>query len=133
MIENSPINDNSEGDEESRIKLLLRQQPLGMNIKELSAALGMSRNSVAKYLDVLTAYGHLEVRQIGNAKLYYLSRRVPVAHILNLSHEMILILDENLKIVQANDSFIGFVELPRAHVLGERLSGLPLPLLSVKE
>jgi PAS domain-containing protein len=133
MIEESSINKNSEGDEESRIKLLLKQQPLGMNIKELSAALGMSRNSVAKYLDVLTAAGHLEVRQIGNAKLYYLSRRVPVAHILNLSHEMILILDENLKIVRANDSFIGFVDLPRAQILGERLSGLPLPLLSVKE
>lgn len=133
MSDNSLVHENPPDDEESRIKALLRQQPLGMNIKELSAALGMSRNSVAKYLDVLTASGHLEVRQIGNAKLYYLSRRVPAAHILNLSHEMILILDENLKIVRANDSFIGFIGTPRDQVLGLRLSGLALPLLSDNE
>jgi len=64
-------------DEEARIREVLREQPLGMNIKEIAGAVGLSRNSAAKYLDVLAATGHLEVRQIGNAKLYYLSRRVP--------------------------------------------------------
>jgi predicted ArsR family transcriptional regulator len=42
-------------DEETKIKEVLQKQPLGMNIKEIAGAVGMSRNSVAKYLDVLAA------------------------------------------------------------------------------
>jgi PAS domain S-box-containing protein len=122
-----------ETDEEVKIKDVLREQPLGMNIKEISKAVGMSRNSVAKYLDVLTATGHLEVRQIGNAKLYYLSYRVPVRNLLQLTHEMIVMLDRDLRVVQASDSFIGFTGSARDQVLGSRLSRLPVPILSEKE
>jgi PAS domain-containing protein len=120
-------------DEETRIREALRQQPLGMNIKEISAAIGMSRNSVAKYLDVLTATGQLDVRQVGNAKLYYLSHRVPVQDILQLTREMIVMLDSTLRIVQASDSFIAFIGCPREKVLNLQLSRLPFPILSGRE
>ena len=93
----------------------------------------MSRNSTAKYLDVLTATGHLDIRQIGNAKLYYLSPRVPIQNILRLTHEMIVMLDRHLRIVQASDSFATFTGCGRDRVLGTRLSRLPVPLLSEKE
>jgi PAS domain-containing protein len=112
---------------------VLGSQPLGMNIKEISAAIGMSRNSAAKYLDILTATGQLEVRQIGNAKLYYLSRRVPVQDILHLTREMIVMLDSTLRIVQASDSFIAFLDAPRDQVLNRQLSRLSLPILSGRE
>ena len=120
-------------DEETKIREVLREQPLGMNIKEIAGAIGMSRNSVAKYLDVLTATGHLDVRQIGNAKLYYLSHRVPVKDLLQLTHEMIVMLDGYLRIVQASDSFIAFIGCSREQVLNSRLSRLPVPVLSEKE
>ncbi len=120
-------------DEEARIRAVLREQPLGMNIKEIARAVGMSRNSAAKYLDVLAATGHLDVRQIGNAKLYYLSRRVPVQNILQLTREMIVMLDNSLRIVQASDSFIAFTGSSREQVVGSRLSRLTLPVLSEKE
>jgi PAS domain S-box-containing protein len=119
--------------EERRIKEVLREQPLGMNIKEISRAVGMSRNSVAKYLDVLTATGHLDVRQIGNAKLYYLSHRIPLQNILQISHEMIVMLDRDLRVVKASDSFITFIGTPRDGVLGNRLSRLRVPILSNQE
>lgn len=122
-----------ETDEESRIREVLQRQPLGMNIKEISAAIGMSRNSAAKYLEVLTATGQLDVRQIGNAKLYYLSRRVPVQDILQLTREMIVMLDSTLRIVQASDSFIAFIGSPRKEVLTRQLSQLSLPVLSGRE
>lgn len=120
-------------DEEARIKEVLREQPLGMNIKEIAAAVGMSRNSVAKYLDVLSATGHLDVRQIGNAKLYYLSHRVPVQNILQLTHEMIIMLDRTMRIVQASDSFTSFIGSGQDRVVGNRLSRLPVPVLSEKD
>ena len=123
----------AETDEETRIREALREQPLGMNIKEIARAVGLSRNSAAKYLDVLAATGQLEVRQIGNAKLYYLSRRVPVQNLLQLTHEMIVMLDNTLRIVQASDSFTEFLGSSREQVMGSRLSRLPLPILSEKE
>ncbi len=120
-------------DEESRIKDVLREQPLGMNIKEIAGAVGMSRNSVAKYLDVLTATGHLDVRQIGNAKLYYLSHRVPVQNLLQLTAEMIVVLDRTLRIVQASDSFAAFLGIVPGQVTGRRMSRLPVPVLTERE
>ena len=93
----------------------------------------MSRNSVAKYLDVLTATGHLDVRQIGNAKLYYLSHRVPVQNILLLTREMIVMLDRTLRIVQSSDSFNAFIGMAPARLVGTRLSRLPVPVLSENE
>jgi PAS domain S-box-containing protein len=104
-----------------------------MNIKEIAGAVGMSRNSAAKYLDVLTATGHLEVRQIGNAKLYYLSRRVPARNLLQLTREMIVMLDGHMRIVQSSDSFTGFIGSSREQVTGSRLSRLAVPVLSEKE
>jgi PAS domain S-box-containing protein len=104
-----------------------------MNIKEIAGAIGMSRNSVAKYLDVLTATGHLNVRQIGNAKLYYLSHRVPVQDILQLTREMIVMLDGYMRIVQSSDSFAAFIGCSREQVPGSRLSRLPVPVLSETE
>lgn len=104
-----------------------------MNIKEIAGAVGMSRNSVAKYLDVLTATGHLDVRQIGNAKLYYLSHRVPVQNILRLTNEMIVMLDRTMRIVQSSDSFNAFIGMEHPRLVGTRLSRLPVPVLSEKE
>jgi PAS domain S-box-containing protein len=120
-------------DEVSRIKEILKEQPLGMNIKEIAGAVGMSRNSVAKYLDVLTASGHLEVRQIGNAKLYYLSRRIPARNLLDFSHEIVVVLDRDMRIVKANDSFVSFIGSPRKSLIGCKLSGLAIPFLSHAE
>ena len=59
------------------------------------------------------AGGHLEVRQMGNAKLYHLSRRVPLDAVINRGWEMIVLLDRNLRIVQASESFITFTGTSR--------------------
>ncbi|OPY38654.1 MAG: PAS fold protein [Methanoregula sp. PtaU1.Bin051] len=120
-------------DELARIKDVLVEHPLGMNIKEIAAALGISRNSVAKYLDVLTASGHLEVRFMGNAKIYYLSRRVPIGNILNMAHELIVVVDEELRIVQTSDTFASFNGRPKGEILGMRLSRLPVPFILEQE
>jgi len=120
-------------DEFTRIQDVLREHPLGLSIKEISAAVSMSRNSVAKYLEVLTVSGQLELRHVGNAKLYTLSRRVPVGNLLNHAGELIIVLDNDLRIVQASDSFCGFTGLSRAKILNARLSSLPAPLLSSGE
>ncbi|MCK9632610.1 MAG: PAS domain S-box protein [Methanoregula sp.] len=120
-------------DEAAQIRAVLREHPHGMSIKEISATVSMSRNSVAKYLEVMATAGQLDVRHVGNAKLYTLSLRVPVGDLLNHARELILVLDNDLRIVQASGSFCGFTGISRETILHSRLSALPIPLLSASE
>ena len=82
---------------------------------------------------MLTATGQLDVRLIGNAKLYYISHRVPVRNLLQLTHEMIVMLDGSMRIAQASDSFTAFIGSSQQQVLGSRLSRLSVPVLSETE
>ncbi|MDD5142418.1 PAS domain S-box protein [Methanoregula sp.] len=120
-------------DEAARIRAVLKDHPLGMSIKEISAAVNMSRNSVAKYAEVMTTAGQLDVRHVGNAKLYTLSHRVPVSDLLNHAKELIIVLDNDLRIIQASSSFCMFAGVTREAVLNTRLSALPFPLLSPED
>ncbi|NMB78590.1 MAG: PAS domain S-box protein [Methanomicrobiales archaeon] len=120
-------------DEATRIRTVLKENPLGLSIKEVAAKVGMSRNSVAKYLEVMTATGQLELRHVGNAKLYTLSQRVPVTNIINYAKELIIVLDRSLQIVEASDSFCAFAGVPREAVLHTRLSAPPASLLTPSE
>lgn len=120
-------------DEAARIRAALKDHPLGMSIKEISAAISMSRNSVAKYVEVMATAGQLDVRPVGNAKLYTLSHRVPVGDLLNHARELIIVLDNDLRIVQASGSFCGFAGITMDAALHARLSSLPFPLLSAAE
>jgi PAS domain S-box-containing protein len=120
-------------DEAARIRAVLKDHPLGMSIKEISAAVSMSRNSVAKYVEVMATAGQLDVRPVGNAKLYTISHRIPVGDLLNHARELIIVLDNDLRIVQASGSFWGFAGITRDAALHARLSSLPFPLLSAAE
>jgi len=122
-----------QADEFIRIQDVLKDQPFGLSIKEIAAAASMSRNSAAKYLDILTASGRLELRMVGNAKLYTLSTRVPVGNLLNHARELIIVLDNDLRIVQASGSFCTFTGAPLGSILHARLSSLSPPLVSVSE
>jgi len=117
-------------DEAARIRAVIKDHPLGMSIKEISAAVSMSRNSVAKYVEVMSTAGQLDVRHVGNAKLYTLSHRVPVGDLFIHARELIIVLDNDLRIVQASGSFCGFAGITRDAALHTRLSSLPFPLLS---
>ena len=72
----------------SHIKELLRSHPRGMTIIDISQKIGINRNSVAKYLDVLLISGQVEMHAVGTAKLYFLSKRVPISAMLSLSSDL---------------------------------------------
>lgn len=121
------------GDETARILAVLRENPLGLSIKEISATIGMSRNSAAKYLDILAATGQLELRHVGNAKLYTVSQRVPVGNIINYTRELIAVLDRSLTVAEASDSLCTFAGVSREAILHTRLSQPPSSLLLPSE
>ncbi|KLK88306.1 hypothetical protein SZ63_04540 [Methanoculleus sediminis] len=87
------------------IKELLRQEPHGLSILDISRKLGIGRNVAAKYMSMLHAAGQVEVRRVAAAKLYTLAHRVPVSALLGLTSDLIVVIDRNLCIVFANATF----------------------------
>ena len=116
-----------------QIKELLRQNPQGMSITEISRELRKNMHSVGRYLDVLRLSGQVVMRTYGKAKVFSLARRVPLASIMSCSREMILVLDRDLRVVQVNGPFLTFLDLPPEEVSGRQLEHLPVPDPDVQE
>ncbi|NLX49949.1 MAG: PAS domain S-box protein [Methanospirillum sp.] len=111
----------------ARIREILRDQLQGMSVTEIAAALGRNKHSVGRYLDVLRASGQVEMRTFGMAKVFTLAKRLPVASMLSIADEPILVLDEERRVNEANDAALALLGLPRERVIGQRLDYLPAP------
>lgn len=105
-------------DKITKIKRLLKTRPKGLTISDISQGLKINRNSVAKYLEILLITGQVEMRAYGNAKVYYLSQRVPFSAMLRFASELILVVDSELKITDINDHFLSFFHAERPDLIG---------------
>ena len=114
----------------TRIKKLLKSRPKGLTISDISQMLKLNRNSVAKYLEILLITGQVKMRLYGNAKVYYLSQRVPISSMLKFATELILILDTDLKIIDVNDNFLSFFGLQKENLIGNDIQAEKIPGLS---
>ena len=92
-------------DEIARIRTILKENPKGITIEDIAKKLPLNRTSTAKYLNTLQISGQAEMRTFGRAKVYTLSQRVPFSQMLNLSSDLLLVLDQNLIIMQVNEPF----------------------------
>jgi PAS domain S-box-containing protein len=111
----------------ARIREILRDQLQGMSVTEIATALGKNKHSVGRYLDVLRASGQVEMRTFGMAKVFTLAKRLPVASMLSIADEPILVLDEERRVNEANDAALALLGLARDRVIGQRLEYLPAP------
>jgi PAS domain S-box-containing protein len=112
------------------IKELLRANPRGMTVTDISREIGINRNSVAKYLDVLLISGQVEMKRMGPAKAYFLSHRIPMSAMLNFSSDCILVFNSQLKVVQVNDIFLDLINADRDDVIDCKLSTVPFPIIN---
>jgi len=97
-----------------------------MSVSDLAAAVGINRNTVSRYLDILLVSGRVEMETYGKAKVFYLSQRIPIAAMLNFSSDLVLVLDRERRIVQANDAVCAFAGRERDAVLGNSIEESPL-------
>ncbi|HOI12561.1 MAG TPA: PAS domain-containing protein [Methanoculleus sp.] len=111
----------------------LKFRPKGMTITELAKALDANRNSVSKHLEVMQATGQVEARLVGNAKVYSLVQRVPLSAFLCFTKNLILVLDADLTIVQANDRCLAWFGRTKEEVVGRNLREAGLPIVSSPE
>ncbi|MEN6611267.1 MAG: PAS domain-containing protein [Methanoregulaceae archaeon] len=93
----------AESDAVSRILSVLKNYPGGLNIVEIAEKTGLNRMSAAKYLGVLTANESVEVEICGRAKIYSLSRKIPITTYLEYTSKHYCITDSNLIVVQLNE------------------------------
>lgn len=88
----------------SRIVGLLENHPEGLTISQIATELGVHRNSISKYADVLVASGRIDARQIGPAKLYTVAARIPLTALLDVSHDAIVLLSADRTVVTMNEA-----------------------------
>ena len=96
-----------------------------MSVTEIARALDKNSHTVGRYLDILHVSGHLEMRSYGKAKVFSLASRVPLDTVLGFSHDLVIVLDKDLRVVRINDEFLRTIQAKRGDVVGRNISFLP--------
>jgi PAS domain S-box-containing protein len=113
-----------------RILNILKFKSKGMTITEISHVTNIHRNSIAKYLQVLLASGKVDVQLIGNAKVYTLSRRLPINSMLHCSPDLIVLLNQDRRIIQVNDKYLKYFNLDENDILNREINNPAIPVIS---
>jgi signal transduction histidine kinase len=107
--------------EQERIIAILKSYPKGLTIDEVSRLLSISRATAAKYLNNMVVSGQAELRELGRAKLFYLTQRLPLTNLLSLASDLIIILDNELFIQEVNEPFLSNFHLKREDLKGLKI------------
>ncbi|KQC04544.1 MAG: hypothetical protein APR53_10250 [Methanoculleus sp. SDB] len=121
-----------QGDEETVARILnsLKFRPKGMTITDISRQLNINRNSIAKYLHILLISGQVEVQVLGNAKVYTISDRIPISSMLSCSSDLIVVLDEDARVIHVNKGYLTFTGREESDLIGRKVTEADLPLLT---
>ena len=111
------------------IKQILKWHPRGMTISNLTTKMKLNRNLVAKYLDMLLISGQVEMMTVGVAKVYFLSQRVPVSAMLEFSSDLIIMIDNDGKILQVNEHVLSLLGEKRESLLGKCIDEISNPFI----
>ena len=90
----------------SRFIEILRGHPRGLTIEEISHLLPLNRNATSKYLNRLLISGQVEMKTFGPAKVFFISKRVPISELFNLSSDLIMVLDHEMFVRHVNDRLL---------------------------
>jgi PAS domain S-box-containing protein len=112
-----------------KIKRVLKWHQRGMTISDLASEMKINRNLVAKYLDMLLIAGQVEMQVIGAAKVFFLSRRVPISALLEFSSDMVIVFDSDQRILQVNEQVPLLLETGKEALIGKTLHELDNPFI----
>ena len=111
------------------IKQILKWHPRGITISNLTTKMKLNRNLVAKYLDMLLISGQVEMMTVGVAKVYFLSRRVPVSAMLEFSSDLVIMIDHDGKILQVNEHVLTLLDEKRESFIGKHTDEIGNPFI----
>ena len=117
----------------ARIRTILKNNPKGMTVTDISREMDINRNSVAKYLDILLISGYAEMITFGPAKVFFPSRRIPLSAMLNFTLDYIILLDRDLKFLQMNDNLLKLMNLQRKDIIGRSIEDISSSIFQIPE
>ena len=112
----------------SRIRKELEQHREGLSITDIAALLGLNRNSVAKYMEILQIQGLADGRKRGTSKVYFPSRRIPAESLRKTCAQPFVTLDQDGAVTEFNPGFSRLTGLSREQVMGKVPDQLPFVL-----
>ncbi|AGB03902.1 PAS domain-containing protein [Methanoregula formicica] len=116
-----------------RIRDVLRSHRKGLTIAEIARLISLNRISTSKYLNMLLASGQAEMRVHGPSRVFYPTQRVPLSTILNFSTSMVLVMDETLTIIDANNALLTFFSVEKRDLTGQDIRYSPLAAYHIPE
>lgn len=83
---------------------VIKEDPRGVTITQLSDILDINRNTIRKYAMVLAAAGYIEARSCGHTKIYNISKRIPVIEVVENIFEGLFVLNFRDEVTYYNKS-----------------------------
>lgn len=105
-----------------QIKGLLGQHRMGMTLTDIGSSLNMHRNSVSKYMGILEARGEVESSNFGNTRVFYVTKRIPFSSFLQLTSDLVCMIDDSMCITHANPGFYDFFGIEESTAKGRTLA-----------
>jgi len=109
-----------------KIKKIIKNNPRGVTIKEISEKIGVNRNVVGKYLDVLQMEGKVDVKKFGRSHVYFPAQSVPISTMFDYSNDFIIVVRKDMTTIEINNPFIEYLGLiNKKNTLGKHIKTLP--------
>ena len=113
-----------------KIKSLLRLHRNGLTITDIAEKLRLNRNSAAKYLEILLISGDVKLNTFGPAKVYTFSQKMPVSAMMKFSADMMLLIDHDLHVLDANENALNILEISREDLIGNSVMDIVSPIIT---
>ncbi len=110
-----------------KIKKIIKESPRGTTTKEIAKKIGVNRNVVGKYLDVLQVRGEVDVEKFGRSKVYFTSKSVPISAMFDYTNEFIVVVTKDMKAIEINSPFVKYLGLGKKEkIIGKHIKNLPI-------
>ncbi|MDO5845974.1 MAG: HTH domain-containing protein [Methanocorpusculum sp.] len=114
----------------------LRNSKYGMSISELSRRTKVNRNTVSRYLQILSTLGQAEMHIVGAARVYQLSERLPISMVfLRAQPEPTCVINSDGDIIWVNslmeECFEKNGQMPEGGICKKKFAGSGFPLFDV--
>jgi PAS domain S-box-containing protein len=119
-------------DQKEHILAVLSQEKRPITISAISEKSGLHRHAVARHLDVLEVLGKVRKIQKGTAKKYLLVESLPVSGLIDISSDLIVIINQKMEIQYVNNAALQYFSLQPSQIIGENLKMGTLPLFSTQ-
>jgi PAS domain S-box-containing protein len=117
-------------DQKKQIVNVLSREKRPISISGIARKSGINRQAVARNLEVLEILGKVRKIQKGRAKRYILVTSLPVSGLIDISSDLIVIINPNLEVQYLNNAAVQYFSVSPSRIIGEKMGMGTTPLIS---